>query len=331
MAKKKSVSQWTKAEEKQIRQTVKAFNKKVGSLRRRKNIGQFMPSSIDVRKLLKYTERKSDMKTLMKQLSTFTSIPKGAKIPMYTNKQGVTMTEWERQKIKTEIKRENARRTQIRKQIEKSDVYDFQGNLIPNAKRQQMKYENVNIKRTPENIRTQAGFKSFAEGMERRLYGDYNVQKAENMKQSLITSLSKEWGYSADDIITVIENMSAKEVHDLYLKHSDILTPDYVYSKLSEYASEMERKGGKFIDFDETDYVNELRSLIVNEKSAKKTVISLVDELKSNDPYTVKLKNKLKRKPQKEILRDFDVLSNVLSTGKKSEDIYNILIEQKIL
>ena len=93
----------------------------------------------------------------------------------------------------------------------------------------------------------------------------------------------------------------------------------------------MERKGGKFIDFDETDYVNELRSLIVNEKSAKKTVITLVDELNTNDPYTIKIKNKLKRKPQKEILRDFDVLSNVLSTGKKSEDIYNILIEQKIL
>lgn len=212
---------WNKKQKQKLNEAVKAFNKNLRRIKRRKDIGsQITLKSINRFDIRKTIHSSKDLSRVLKQLNEFSDI-KG-KPKMYTNKQGVTMLDWQRRKINSDIRIENNLRKKEQKKLENVTVYDYSGNPIPNAVVEQSKYENKPIGTTAENVSSKEALKL----LEKRIYRiQFNrdpekqlKQLAESLKKALDVNLPDERG---ERLKNIIDNMSYDDLEQMYIDNEN--------------------------------------------------------------------------------------------------------------
>ena len=92
---------WTKSQVQRLKETVDAYNKNVRRVKRRKDVGQYAPPTEKFKELKMQISSANELNRIVKQLNKFAKI-KG-KPEMYTNPHGVTMTQWQRQKMRSAL------------------------------------------------------------------------------------------------------------------------------------------------------------------------------------------------------------------------------------
>lgn len=221
---------WNKKQKQKLNEAVKAFNKNLRRIKRRKDIGsQITLKSINRFDIRKTIHSSKDLSRVLKQLNEFAYI-KG-KPKMYTNKQGVSMLEWQRRKINSDIRIENNLRKKEQKKLENVTVYDYSGNPIPNAVVEQSKYENKPIGTTPENVKS----KDALGLLEKRIYRINKNRNPEIQLHNLASSIKKAIEInmpdgSGQEIIDIIDSMSYAELEEVYINNGDEINNGEVFN-----------------------------------------------------------------------------------------------------
>lgn len=221
--KKTTIISWNKRQLNRLANAVKAFNKNLRRIKRRKDIGnQINLQSINKHELKRQIGTAKELNRIVNQLNKFAEI-KG-KPKMYTNKQGVTMTEWEHRKINSDIRVINNERKRKQEQIEKATVYDYSGNPIPNAVREQSKYENKPIQTSPENVSNVENLKLLSKRINKILFNINPEIQLDALKRGLQkaidTNLPNEEG---ERFKCILESMSYEQLEEMYIENSDII------------------------------------------------------------------------------------------------------------
>lgn len=223
---------WTKSQIQRLKETVDAYNKNVRRVKRRKDVGAYAPPTEKFSELRKQISSANELNRIVRQLGKFAKI-KG-KPDMYTNPHGVTMTQWSREKMRSDTLAENRRRMENIERLESGALYDFSGNLIPNAKREQLKSQHRLIEAKPETIKSVETFVSLEKNLRRMAYlANPKVQLKrlkENMKKAIANVLGKQ---SIKYYENFIEQMEVENFEEYYLENEDLMEDFFNYQSES--------------------------------------------------------------------------------------------------
>ena len=209
---------WTKSQVQRLKETVDAYNKNVRRVKRRKDVGQYAPPTEKFKELKMQISSANELNRIVKQLNKFAKI-KG-KPEMYTNPHGVTMTQWQRQKMRSDTQAENRYRQANLERLEGSEVYDFSGNVIPNAKREQLKNENRLIQAKPETIKTIETFVKFEKDIRKMAYLRNPEIQLKRMRDNMINGIKYVLGEEkGSKYIDKLNSMGTNEIEEFYLKN----------------------------------------------------------------------------------------------------------------
>lgn len=213
---------WTKTQLARFDRAVKAFNKNVRRIKRRKDVGAYAPETIKSKEIKQTITTSKELNRVVKWLNEFAEI-KG-KPKMYTNPQGVTMTDWQRRKLNADIRKENIRRRKETEKLQKRTVYDEHGNPIKNASLENMKYENKEISKKPENVETIESLVSLNKRLQKIAYTMNPEVQLQRMRDNLIKSIRSNFpSGEANDLIEKIENLSDEDLEQFYLRNADTI------------------------------------------------------------------------------------------------------------
>lgn len=243
---------WTKTQLARFDRAVKAFNKNVRRIKRRKDVGAYTPETIKSKEIKQTITTARELNRVVKWLNEFAEI-KG-KPKMYTNPQGVTMTDWQRRKLNADIRKENIRRKKETEKLKKRTVYDEHGNPITNASLENMKYENKEITTTPENVASQESFVNLNKRLQKMAYTTNPEIQLQRMRDNLIQSIKSNFpNGEANDIINKLNSMTDDEVESFYLENADVIDRGEIFiSDFIKYQDDEEA---------ESDFLQTLRDL----------------------------------------------------------------------
>lgn len=221
--KKTPIISWNQKQLNRLANAVKAFNKNLRRIKRRKDIGnQINLQSINKYELKRQIGTAKELNRIVNQLNKFAEI-KG-KPKMYTNKQGVTMTEWEHRKIKSDIRVINNERKRKQEQIEKATVYEYSGNPIPNAVREQSKYENKPIQTSPENVSNVENLKLLSKRINKILFNINPENQLNALKRGLQTAIDTNLpNEEGERFKRILNSMTQEELEEMYIENGDII------------------------------------------------------------------------------------------------------------
>lgn len=243
---------WTKTQLARFDRAVKAFNKNVRRIKRRKDVGVYAPETIKSKEIKQTITTAKELNRVVKWLNEFAEI-KG-KPKMYTNPQGVTMTDWQRRKLNADIRKENIRRRKETEKLQKRTVYDEYGNPIKNASLENMKYENKEISTTPENVTSQESFVNLNKRLQKMAYTMNPEIQLQRMRDNLIQSIKSNFpNGEANDIINKLKSMTDEEVESFYLENADIIDRGEIF--ISDFIKYQDDEQA------ESDFLQTLRNL----------------------------------------------------------------------
>lgn len=221
--KKTPIISWNKRQLSRLANAVKAFNKNLRRIKRRKDIGnQINLQSINKYELKRQIGTAKELNRIVNQLNKFAEI-KG-KPKMYTNKHGVTMTEWEHRKLNSDIRVINNERKRKQEQIEKATVYDYRGNPIPNAVREQSKYENKLIQIFPENVSNVENLKLLSKRINKILFNINPENQLNTLKRGLQTAIDTNLpNEEGERFKRILDSMNSEQLEEMYIENSDII------------------------------------------------------------------------------------------------------------
>ena len=243
---------WTKTQLARFDRAVKAFNKNVRRIKRRKDVGVYAPETIKSKEIKQTITTARELNRVVKWLNEFAEI-KG-KPKMYTNPHGVTMTDWQRRKTNADIRKENIRRRKETEKLQKRTVYDEHGNPIENASLENMKYENKEISTSPENVTSQESFVNLNKRLQKMAYTMNPEIQLQRMRDNLIQSIKSNFpNGEANDIIDKLNSMTDDEVESFYFENADVIDRGEIFiSDFIKYQDDEEA---------ESDFLQTLRDL----------------------------------------------------------------------
>jgi hypothetical protein len=243
---------WTKTQLARFDRAVKAFNKNVRRIKRRKDVGAYAPETIKSKEIKQTITTARELNRVVKWLNEFAQI-KG-KPKMYTNPQGVTMTDWQRRKLNADIRKENIRRRKETEKLQKRTVYDEHGNPIKNASLENMKYENKEITTTPETVTSQESFVNLNKRLQKMAYTMNPEIQLQRMRENLIQSIKSNFpNGEANDIINKLNSMTDEEVESFYLENADVIDRGEIF--ISDFIKYQDDEQA------ESDFLQTLRDL----------------------------------------------------------------------
>ena len=243
---------WTKTQLARFDRAVKAFNKNVRRIKRRKDVGDYAPETIKSKEIKQTITTAKELNRVVKWLTEFAEI-KG-KPKMYTNPQGVTMTDWQRRKLNADIRKENIRRKKETEKLQKRTVYDEHGNPIKNASLENMKYENKEISTTPKNVTSQESFVNLNKRLQKMAYTMNPEIQLRRMRDNLIKSIKSNFpNGEANDIINKLNSMTDEEVESFYLENADVIDRGEIF--ISDFIKYQDDEQA------ESDFLQTLRDL----------------------------------------------------------------------
>ena len=243
---------WTKTQLARFDRAVKAFNKNVRRIKRRKDVGVYAPETIKSKEIKQTITTAKELNRVVKWHNEFAEI-KG-KPKMYTNPQGVTMTDWQRRKLNADIRKENIRRRKETEKLQKRTVYDEYGNPIKNASLENMKYENKEISTTPENVTSQESFVNLNKRLQKMAYTMNPEIQLQRMRDNLIQSIKSNFpNGEANDIIDKLKSMTDDEIESFYLENADVIDRGEIF--ISDFIKYQDDEQA------ESDFLQTLRDL----------------------------------------------------------------------
>lgn len=243
---------WTKTQLARFDRAVKAFNKNVRRIKRRKDVGAYAPETIKSKEIKQTITTAKELNRVVKWLNEFAEI-KG-KPKMYTNPHGVTMTDWQRRKTNADIRKENIRRRKETEKLQKRTVYDEHGNPIENASLENMKYENKEISKKPENVESIESLVSLNKRLQKMAYTMNPEIQLQRMRENLIQSITSNFpNGEANDIINKLNSMTDDEVENFYLENADVIDRGEIF--ISDFIKYQDDEQA------ESDFLQTLRDL----------------------------------------------------------------------
>lgn len=221
---------WTKGQQDRLRKAVDTFRKKVERYSGT-DIAEALPAVPKVRQLKKQITTAKELNDLVKDLRAFSTGANKGKPQIYVNPQGVRMTEWERQRVSKAVDIVNKQKKERVERLESGDVYDAEGNLIPDLKRIAKKYEERMIKKRPEKVKTTKEWETFSREMQKQMYESYDDKRMKTMQDNLVTALKSYWGRDGKLYAQIIARMSIDELKKAYENDPDTFSPDFIYKR----------------------------------------------------------------------------------------------------
>jgi hypothetical protein len=243
---------WTKTQLARFDRAVKAFNKNVRRIKRRKDVGAYAPETIKSKEIKQTITTAKELNRVVKWLNEFAEI-KG-KPKMYTNPHGVTMTDWQRRKTNADIRKENIRRRKETEKLQKRTVYDEHGNPIKNASLENMKYENKEISKKPENVESIESLVSLNKRLQKIAYSMNPETQLQRMRDNLIQSITSNFpSGEANNLIEKLKSLSDDELENFYLSNADTIDRGEIF--ISDFIKYQDDEQA------ESDFLQTLRDL----------------------------------------------------------------------
>lgn len=221
---------WTKGQQDRLRKAVDTFRKKVERYKKT-DIAEALPSVPKIRELKKQISTAKELNDLVKDLRAFSTGANKGKPQIYINPQGVKMTEWERQRVNKAIDIVNKQKRERVQKLESQNVYDAEGNLLPDLKRVAKKFEERAIKKRPEKFRTTAEWRKFAETMQEQMYDNYDDRRLNTLKNNMVTALKGFWGRDGKIYANIISRMTIDQMREAYNKNPEVFSPEFIYTR----------------------------------------------------------------------------------------------------
>lgn len=251
---------WTKSQIQRLKETVDAYNKNVRRVKRRKDVGAYAPPTEKFKELKKQISSANELNRIVRQLGNFAKI-KG-KPEMYTNPHGVTMTQWAREKMRSDTLAENRRRTANIERLESGALYDFSGNLIPNAKREQLKSQHRLIEAKPETIKSVETFISLEKNLRRMAYLANPEIQLKRLKENMRKAIANVLGEQAIKYYeNFIDQMQVENFEEYYLENEDLLEDFFNYQSESMAEIKDVKEDGEPVTYEDI-FKNRLKQMI---------------------------------------------------------------------
>lgn len=219
---------WTKSQTQRLKEAVDAYNKNVRRVKRLKGYKELAPQTEKFKQLKTQIGTAKELNRITRWLNKFADIKGRPKV--YTNPHGVEMLQWRREKIRSDTLAENRRRMEKTKKLTEGKVYDREGNLIPNARREQMLNENRLIKATPETIKTVTSFVDLEKNLRKMAYLANPEVQLKRLRDNIINGIEFVLGEEGGKkYINRLNEMTAEELEDFYLENENSLDDYFNY------------------------------------------------------------------------------------------------------
>lgn len=219
---------WTKSQVQRLKEAVDAYNKNVRRVKRLKGYKDLAPQTEKFKELKEQIGTAKELNRITRLLNKFASIKGRPKV--YTNPHGVEMLQWRREKIRSDERAENKRRKDNRERLSRSVVYDYNGNAIPNATREQMLNENRPINAKPETIKSVRTLIDLEKNLRRMAYLANPVVQLERLKDNMKKAIFKVLGEQAVSYYeNAIEQMQVSNFESFYLENEGLFDDFFNY------------------------------------------------------------------------------------------------------
>lgn len=314
---------WTKGQQERLRKAVDTFRKKVERYKK-SDIAEALPSVPKIRELKKQISTAKELNDLVKDLRAFSTGANKGKPQIYVNPQGVKMTEWERKRVNKAIDMVNKQKQERVERLENQNIYDSEGNLIPDLKRVAKKYEERKIRNRPEKVRTSQEWSAFAKAMQEQMYQKYDERRLTTLQTNIVASLKKHWGRDGKLYANIVARMSIDDIKKAYEKDSDVFSPEFMYNR---DVHDSARKS------DEETAAQKLEKLVYQFTDRQLARDIIDDELArlKNDPAAVELKEAINDLDDMTIDYNLKAYYDVLNKSVKAEKKLEILKALKLI
>ena len=315
---------WTKGQKSKLKKAVDTFRKKVERYSKT-DIAEALPAVPKIRELKKQIGTAKELNDLVKDLQAFSKGANKGKPQIYINPQGVKMTEWERQRVNKAIAKVNLHKKERVEKIESQEIYDAEGNLLPDVKRVAKKYEEIQIKKRPEKAKTSKEWKAFSKQMQELMSSNYENKRLETMQKNIITALKTFWGKEGAMYSEIVKRMSIDQVKKAYDQDGDTFSPEFMY-KRDVYDSS--RKA------DEETAQQKLEKLLyqfTDNKMSREIINDKINNMNQKNKAVQKIKKAINNIDDVTLNSDLKAYYDILNSRVKHEKKLQILMEMDLI
>jgi len=199
---------WNSRDKESMTNLVKQFNKKVRDISKNEpDIADYLPKQITSRSLKQQIKSRADFNRVIKEHSKF--LESGAE-KIVQNPKGVTVTQWEEEKLGRQVGEINKQRKAERK---RAKVSAEKGTLTA-VERQNIADKKYNF----ADISSPKAWDKYVESVEKQIRSDYFPNKAAQYKKDYLRSIRRNLGYSkkANELYKLVQGLDAQMMYDSY-------------------------------------------------------------------------------------------------------------------
>lgn len=222
---------WRKTDLEKLDREVKRFNAKLSRIKKNHpEMSDILPERVSKRELMENIKYRSTFNREMRSLDRFSR--RGAEKPV-TNKQGVTVTSWERKETGYKYAQWNRQLTMERKKAEGMDVTS-QGKPT-GLKRGEMGSVRMNALKNRkfdfEKVKSKREWDKLVARVEKNLLDIADHEKAERFKMNYIKGMSRVFGEHGEAVVRKIKMLPAEKVVELFYREQEA-SIDFIYDPL---------------------------------------------------------------------------------------------------
>ena len=302
---------WTKGQQDRLRKAVDTFRKKVERYSKT-DIAEALPEVPKIKELKKQITTSKELDRLVKDLRAFSSGANKGKPKIYVNPQGVKMTEWERQRVNKAIQQLNKQKEERVKKIESQEIYDAEGNKLPDIKRVAKKHEEIKVKKTPEKIKTSKEWRNFANEIQKQINKGYDEQRLITLQKNIISALKSYWGRDGAVYAEVVARMNVYQIKAAYEADPDTFSPEFIYTRdVYDSTKKSDEETAK-------DKFSRLIYKYVNIDTSRDIINDKLDKMNKKDKDTRELINLVNAIDDMTLSQDLELIYNILNKRVKA-------------
>lgn len=226
---------WRESDAEKLTREVERFNAKIYRARsKHPELADILPQTIKKADKLKMVEEfkaapRSEFNKELKSLERFSR--KGAEQAV-TNKEGFTVTKWERRELGIEVAQLNRERAIERKKAENMEATSRGQSL--GMKRGEMGSERLNELKPKkfdfDKVRNRTEWKKLKASIEKQTAFDYKDEKNKQYKMNYIKGMTRVFGDYGEDAIRKLKQLPAELVVEVFYREQEA-TIDFIYEK----------------------------------------------------------------------------------------------------
>lgn len=222
---------WRKSDIEKLEREVKRFNAKISRLEKKPpELADVLPERVNKRDLMENIKYRSTFNRELRSLDRFSV--RGAEKPI-TNKEGVTVTKWERKETAYKYAQWNRQLSQERKEAEYTDVTS-QGKPT-GLKRGEMgsvRMKSLEPRKVDfEKVKSSKEWDKLVARVDKNLSDDFTLQKMERFKQNYIQGLENVFGEYGKDLIEKIKELSPEVIVKTFYSEQEA-SIDFIYDPI---------------------------------------------------------------------------------------------------